>query len=112
VRLQYRIGDRADVGVNALKVAEDVEVQRGRLQAFLAAFAEALKVTIRSFKFGLTQITLFAQQPARRLDVRRHENSECGLKAVAYPFMEGGQLGRALGGKFAAPLDLLHRELA
>jgi hypothetical protein len=26
VRLQYGIGNRADVGVNALKVAEDVEV--------------------------------------------------------------------------------------
>ena len=66
--LQHRIGDRADVRVNALEVAEDVEVQRGRLESFRAAFAQALEVAIRRFQLRLTQVALFAQQAARRRD--------------------------------------------
>src|SRR4029079_11979982 len=44
--LQHRVGDRAYVRVNALEVAQHVEVQRRRLQRLGPARAQPLEVTL------------------------------------------------------------------
>ena len=45
--LEDRVGDRGDVRVDALEVADDVEVQRARFHRFDAAGAQAVEVVLR-----------------------------------------------------------------
>ena len=65
-----------------LRSAQDVEVQRRRLQAFRPAFAQPLEMPVGGVELGFAQLGFFAQQLARRLDVAGHEDAEGGLQAL------------------------------
>src|SRR6202035_1956844 len=52
---QHRISDRADVRVNALEVAQDIEVQRARLDAFRPPFTEPFEMPVAGCKLNAAQ---------------------------------------------------------
>ena len=54
--LEHGIGDRADVGMDPLQVAQDVQMQPAGLDAFGAAFAQPPQVTLGGGDFGLALV--------------------------------------------------------
>src|SRR5436190_18746205 len=74
--LQDRIGDRGQVRVDALEVAQDIEVQRAGLDALDAAASQALQMPLGSGALALAELHLLLQELARHLDVAGHEQRE------------------------------------
>ena len=68
---QHRIGDRADMRMDALEVAQHVEMQRRRLQALRPAFAQPLEMPVGGFKLGAAQLGLFREAVCARPRRRR-----------------------------------------
>ena len=74
--------------MDALEVAQDVEMQRRGFEAFRPAFAQPLEMPVGGFELGVAQFGFFAQQLARGLDVAGHEDAERGLQALADALVE------------------------
>ena len=74
--LENRIGDRADVRVDALEVAQDVEMERARLYAFRATFTQSRQMTVRTGELRGSELRFFLDERARDLDVIVDEDAE------------------------------------
>ena len=75
-RFQDRIGDRADMRINALEVAQDVEMQRARLDACGQPFAQPGKMVFGRGALGFADRGFFLDQLAGDLDVAGDEHAE------------------------------------
>src|SRR5205814_935864 len=104
-----RIGDRADVRMNALEVAQDVEVQRGRLDALRPSLAQAREMVFGRRELRIAENSLLLDQFSRDFYVARHEHAEGEFQVVEQALVERDQLCAALLGKLQLVLDLLGR---
>jgi len=81
---KHRIGDRTDVGMNALEVAQDVEVERGRFDRFRPTCAQALEVVLGGLDFGETHPGLFGNQLTRIVGI-----TFAAISAIVLPSSSG-----------------------
>src|SRR5690606_21190578 len=72
--VEDRMGDRYDMGVDTLKVAEDVQMQGTRLQAFQSAIAKPLEVPLRRQLLSLSHVDLHLHQAQGEVEVSGHED--------------------------------------
>jgi hypothetical protein len=93
--------------VDALQVADDIEVDGARLDAFGAALAQAGEMTIRGFELAAAHVRLGEQKTPSQRHVAAGEDVEGEAHVVHHLTMETLQLGRAFGREGVALLDLL-----
>src|SRR5688572_8353140 len=62
--LEDRVGHGGEMAVDALEVADDVEVDRAGLERFGPALTQAVEMTLRGAQLGIADRGLFRQQPA------------------------------------------------
>src|SRR5689334_14356214 len=74
--IQYGIGDRADMRMNPLEIAQHVEMQRCGFQAFGAAFAQPVEMPLGRCQFGVAERGFLAKQLVGLADFARHEYAE------------------------------------
>ena len=86
--IQDRKCDRADVRMDALQVAQDVEVQGARVDALRAAGAQAREMVLRRVALGLADGHLLVDQSARDADVTGHEDPKRHLQIGEHPAVQ------------------------
>lgn len=69
-----RVGDRDDVGVDALQVAQHVEMQRAGLEAVRAAVAQALQMALGRLFLHAPDLDLHFHQLLGELEVAGDED--------------------------------------
>ena len=77
--VQHRICSGDDVRVDALEVAQDVEMQRARFDALRRALPATCEMALRRCALRFAEHLLLAPGAAGRLRRRRHEDAECEL---------------------------------
>ena len=105
--LENRIGDRADVRVDALEVAQDVEMERARLYAFRAAFTQPRQMTVRTGELRGSELRFFLDERARDLDVIVDEDAEREPEVVDNALVEVREFRRSFLRELILVLDLL-----
>jgi len=58
--LEDRIGDRTDMRVDALEVAQHIEMERTRLDAFRSTFAQPREMTLRKRELRGSELRIFS----------------------------------------------------
>ena len=86
--LEHGIGHRADVRVDALEVAQHVEMGRRRLHRLRPALAQPLEMALGCRQLGGAQLHLVRDQLARLADVAGHEHGDCDREAIENAFVE------------------------
>ena len=99
------------MAVDALQIADQVEMDRTGLDALGAAGPDALVVAFGSALFGQAQVGLFLQQLARHFHIARHEQVAGHLQVGGDAMVEVGQFGQAFLREGQLVLDLLLRQL-
>lgn len=74
--LEDGIGDRGQMRVDALQVAQDVEMQGARLDALDPPAPEPLQMPLGGGALALAELHLLLQKLARHLDVAPHEERQ------------------------------------
>src|SRR5579883_806054 len=104
---QDRIGDRRQMAVDALQIADDVHMDRAGLDRLGPALAQAGEMAVGGLRLGFADRRLLGHQPARKVEVTRGEDVERQAQILQHARMEGPELGHAFGRKGVAVLDLL-----
>src|SRR5262245_24507626 len=73
-RLQDRVGDRGDMGIDALQIAQDVEMERARLDRGYLALAQPGEMALGRVPLGEPDIVLLGDELARHLGISRDED--------------------------------------
>ena len=82
--------------VDALEIAQHVEMKGCRFQRLRPTFTEPFQVPFRCAQLGVAQLRFFCNQPARLIYVARHEHAKRDLQAFDDPFVKRRQFGSAL----------------
>src|SRR5688500_18974091 len=97
--------------VDALEVAQDVEMQRAGLDALGPAAAQAVQIAVGGFAFAVAEADLLLEELAGHADVATDEDGERQLDGVENLAVEGVDVARALFREAQPVLDLLGGEL-
>ncbi len=81
--------------VDALEIAQHVEMERVRLYAFRSTFAQPRQMAVRTGEFRGSDFPLFADERASDLDVFIDEDAEGKLEVVCNALVEGRELRRS-----------------
>src|SRR5262245_60795771 len=97
--------------MDALEVAQHVEMRRRGLQRLRPALAQPLEMTLGRRQLRSAQLHLVRDQLARLVEVAGHEYADRHPEAVENALVERLELVGALGRELQVALDLLDREL-
>ena len=97
--------------IDALEVADDVQMQARGRQRFGLARRQALDMRFGGAALEFAEADLLAQQLARHAHVARHEDVQRQRQIVRQPLVHARDLGEALVGEAQIVLDLLGRQL-
>src|SRR6266702_777370 len=95
------------MGVDALKVAQHVEMQRAGLDAFYPSQANASEMGLRRARLEIPEDLLFAEQTASRTRVIGYEHRSRGMHITDHAIEHGADLGLAFNRKGEASLEPL-----
>jgi hypothetical protein len=85
--------------VDALEVAQHIEMERARIYAFRSAFAQPRQMTVCTRELRGSELRLFLDERTSDLDVVIDEDAEGELEVVNNAIVEGGELPRPYGQK-------------
>lgn len=89
-----------------LQLAQHIEMERARLDAFRSTFAQPSEMTVRKRELRGSELRLFLDERARDLDVTIKEDAEGELEVVDNAFVEGRELRRSFLRELIPVLDL------
>ena len=104
---EHRIGGGGDMGVDALEVAQHVEMQRAGLDALDPPGADAGEMSFGRARFEIAKNLLFAKQTAGGARVVGHEYRGRGVHVADEPFEHRADFRLALDRKGEAALEPL-----
>ena len=105
--LEGRVGDRADVRVDAAQVGGEVEVQRRGLDAVLRQAGEPREVGVGVDALQIAEQHLLRQELLRSGEVAGQEHRQAELQVGVQPRVQVADLGHARLGEAAALVDHL-----
>src|SRR5260221_12882647 len=109
--VEDRIGDGANMRMDARQITQYVEVERAGVDAFDAPLAQARQMVFRRRALGIADRHLLVKEQARDLDVARDEHAKRELEVVEHAPVKRRQLGRAVLGAPRLVLYLLCGEI-
>src|ERR1700676_1049447 len=109
--LEHGVGSRTQVRVHTLEIAQNVQIQRVRLDRLRRSFPQAREVALRGRKFLLAQLRFCSDQLTGNVHIARHENSDREPQAIDDLPVKIDQISLALLRERDAAPDFLGREV-
>ena len=109
--LEDGVSRRAQVRVDALEIAQNVQIERVRLDGLRRPLAQARQIPLGGRELALPQLCFCRDQLTSNVQIARHEDSDRELQIVDDLLMEFDEIGLALLGKGDAAPDLLGRKV-